>query len=208
MHADSRKYTAFSTIEGHYEFTRMPFGLVNAPAVFQSCMNEMLKQMPPGEMVAYLDDVVIPSATYAEGLERVERFLAILAKTGLTLRLDKCEFLQTRIKFLGHHVSRDGVEPGETKVNAIREFETPTDVHAVRRFLGLTGFFRRFVRDYANITRPLTMLTKTVDDGRRSSVRVDGRAASSVRQAEGVSVRRSSVVSLRHEAPARNPHGR
>lgn len=159
---ESRKYTAFHTHDGHYEFARMPFGLVNAPSVFQACMNEVQKAMQPGKTVVYLDDVVIPSSGIEQGVERLRRFLNALIAAGLTLRLDKCVFLAERIKFLGHNVSRSGIEPGEQKVCAIREFVPPKDVHEVRRFLGLTGFFRKFVPNYARTAKPLTELLKTV----------------------------------------------
>lgn len=158
---ESQKFTAFVTSDGHYEYKRMPFGLVNAAAVFQTLMEEIVTMMPAGELVAYLDDTVIPSATIEEGLERLERFLQILAKVGLTLRRDKCVFLQERIKFLGHTVTCGGVEPGDDKVAAIRNFEVPKNVHDVRRFLGLTGFFRKFVQHHAVIARPLNDLLKS-----------------------------------------------
>lgn len=158
---NSQKYTAFVTHEGHYQFTRMPFGLVNAPSVFQSLMNDLISSLPPGEVVAYLDDTVIPSTTIKEGLERLERFLQALAKVGLTLRMDKCVFLRERIKFLGHSVSIDGIQPGDNKVNAIKDFPAPQNIHEVRRFIGLTGFFRKFVENYSAISRPLTDLLKT-----------------------------------------------
>lgn len=163
VHNDSRKYTAFDTHEGHYEFTRMPFGLVNAPGVFQECINSLLARVPKGEAIAYLDDVVVPSATIEEGVQRLQRLFKAIEEVGLTLRMDKCVFLSERIKFLGHNVSSEGIEPGDGKVAAIRDFPPPTNIHEVRRFLGLTGFFRKFVQNYARIAKPLTELTKTVD---------------------------------------------
>lgn len=163
VHEESRKYTAFDTHEGHYQFTRMPFGLVNAPSVFQACMNNLVKNVPTGEAIAYLDDVVIPSATIEEGVNRLRRFLIAVQEAGLTLRMSKCVFLAERIKFLGHNVSEDGINPGDDKVLAIRNFPQPTNIHEVRRFLGLTGFFRKFVPNYSSISKPITELTKTVN---------------------------------------------
>lgn len=116
----------------------MPFGLVNAPSVFQACMNEMARTLPPGEIISYLDDTIIPSRTVEEGLQRLERFLQALEKVGMRLRLDKCHFIAERTKFLGHIISKNSIQPGDAKVAAIREFEQPKDVHKVRRFLGLT----------------------------------------------------------------------
>lgn len=164
VHPDSRKFTAFDTHEGHYEFARMPFGLVNAPSVFQACIIELVNRVPAGEAVAYMDDIVIPSASIEQGLDRLRRFLMAVADVGLTLRKEKCVFLAERIKFLGHNISKKGIEPGDKKTAAISEFPQPTNAHEVRRFLGLTGYFRKFVKDYARISRPLTDLTKTVGD--------------------------------------------
>lgn len=163
IHPDSRHYTAFNTHEGHYEFARMPFGLVNAPSVFQACIDNLVRMVPPGEAVAYLDDIVIPSATIQEGIHRLHRFLEAITDTGMTLRMEKCVFLSERIKFLGHNISEQGVAPGDNKVAAIRDFPVPTDVHGVRRFIGLTGFFRKFVKEYARISKPLTELLKTTN---------------------------------------------
>lgn len=163
---ESKKFTAFVTSDGHYEFNRMPFGLVNAPAVFQATMNRVISFMKPGEVLAYLDDVIIPSKTVDEGLDRIKRFLDILKKCGLTLRLAKCSFLAEKISYLGHIVTRDGILPGEEKVKAIRNFKVPTNVTEVRRFLGLTNFFRKFVKDYAAITKPLAMLTRKSEENK------------------------------------------
>lgn len=158
---ESRKFTAFHTHEGHFEFARMPFGLVNAPSVFQACMTVVQQAMKSGETVIYLDDVVIPSHSIEEGIERLRRFLDALTTAGLTLRLDKCVFLAERITFMGHNISREGNQPGEIKAEAIREFAVPKDIHEVRRFLGRTGFFRKFVPNYAHISKPITELLKT-----------------------------------------------
>lgn len=163
IHPDARKYTAFDTHDGHFEFTRMPFGLVNAPSVFQAAINELIKRVPVGEAIAFMDDIVIPSCGVQQGVERLRRFLEAVTEAGLTLRMEKCVFLAERIKFCGHHVSQKGIEPGESKVAAISDFPEPANVHEVRRFLGLTGYFRKFVKDYARISQPLTELLRTVN---------------------------------------------
>lgn len=164
IHPDSQKYTLFDTHEGHYEFKRMPFGLVNAPSVFQSCINELIKKLPTDEAMAYQDDVIIPSRIIDEGIDRIRRLLEVVKQSGLTLRTSKCVFLAERVKFLGHKVSHDTIEPGDDKVAAIRDFPAPTSPQEVRRFLGLTGFFRKFVQNYARISKPLTELLKTVNN--------------------------------------------
>jgi len=141
----------------------MPFGLVNAPAVFQAVMNKIVKRMEPGEVLAYLDDVIVPSKSFDEGIQRLKKFFRILKESGLTLRYDKCKFLQSEITFLGHIVNKDGITPGENNVSAIKNFKVPNNVKDVRRLFGLTGFFRKFVENYSLITRPLTRLLRKSD---------------------------------------------
>jgi len=126
----------------------MPFGLVNAPGVFQAVMNKVVKRMKPGEVLAYLDDVIVPSKTFDEGTQRLEKFFRTLKESGLTIRYDKCKFLQSEITFLGHIVNKDGITPGENKVSAFKNFKVPNNVKDVRRFL---------------ITRPLTRLLRKSD---------------------------------------------
>lgn len=157
----SKKYTAFITNDGHYEFNRMPFGLVNAPSVFQSVINGLMQQLDRGLAVPYLDDIIIPSIDIAQGITRLRKFLKALKTTGLTLRLSKCKFLAEEVTFLGHRINKDGMIPGDVKTAAIRMFPTPTNLHELRQFLGLTGFFRKFVANYADITHPFRPLLKT-----------------------------------------------
>lgn len=159
----SRRYTAFVTHDGHFEYNRMPFGLVNAPAVFQNAMDNLCSKMPSGEILVYLDDIVIPSKTVNEGLSRLDRFLTLAAESGLTLRFDKCQFLAMTIEYLGYIIDENGIIPGNEKTSAIKNYRTPTSVTEVRRFLGLTGFFRKFVPGYSLITRPLTKLLRKTE---------------------------------------------
>lgn len=99
----SRKFTGFVSNYGHYEFNRMPFGLVNAPSVFQEAMNKIGNQLKPGEAIPYLDDIIIPNVDLEQGLERLKQFLTILSRSGLALRNSKCKFLAEEITFLGSH---------------------------------------------------------------------------------------------------------
>lgn len=157
----SKSYTAFVTHEGHYEFNRMPFGLVNAPSVFQTAINSVIQQLGRGEAVAYLDDVIIPSVDVDEGIRCLRKFLTALKLAGFTLRLSKCKFLADEVTFLGHRFNKDGMMPGDIKTAAIRMFPVPTNIHELRQFLGLTGFFRKFVSNYSTITLPFRPLLKT-----------------------------------------------
>lgn len=153
-------YTAFITHDGLYEFTSMPFGLVNAPSIFQKLMNTIVRKMKPVKIVCYMDDVVIPSETFEEGVEKLETFLKILKDANLTLNLRKCVFFKKEIEFLGHLVKDGTIQPGKTKTMAVEKFETPENEHEVRQFIGLTSYFRKFIENYSLIALPLTNLTK------------------------------------------------
>lgn len=149
----SRSKTAFVTPDGQYEYNRMPFGLVNAPSVFQRTIHKILKEAQIKYAVVYMDDILIPSKDFREGIQRLGEVL--------TLKLSKCYFFLNVIDFLGFEVSANGIRPGsKEKTEAVSKFPTPTNQHELRQFLGLSGFFRRFIQGYVTITAPLTDLLK------------------------------------------------
>ncbi|KAK9727837.1 Reverse transcriptase (RNA-dependent DNA polymerase) [Popillia japonica] len=157
--ADEHKHkTAFVTPDGTYEFTKMPFGLVNGPAIFQRLINSVLGSLRFTVAMAYMDDVLIPSSSVEEGLANLEQILAVFRRANLKLNLKKCYFLYENIDYLGFQISAKGIRPGERKAKCVLQFPVPTNVRGVRQFLGLTGFFRRFIKDYAKISKPLTKL--------------------------------------------------
>lgn len=160
MANESKHLTGFVTPDGHYEFKRMPFGLANAPAVFQRMINKILGNKRFEYALAYLDDVLIPSKTVNEMFFRLEDVLKLFRQYGLTLKLSKCRFFDNTVNYLGYDVSSQGIQPGVTKVLAVKEFPKPRNVHEVRQFLGLTGYFRKFIKGYGEIARPLTSLLK------------------------------------------------
>lgn len=159
MCENSKRYTAFATPDGLFEFERMPFGLANAPSVFQRIINSMLKGKQ-NLALAYMDDLLVTSQTIEEGLDKLERVFQLLRSAQLKLNIKKCDFFQTRINYLGYEISADGIRPGVAKIQAVIDFPIPKNVHEVRQFVGLTSYFRRFIHNFSVIAKPLTNLTK------------------------------------------------
>lgn len=157
----SRKYTAFIVPDGHYEFCRVPFGLCNSPAVFQRFINTTFKELiREGIALAYMDDLIVPSLDLNDGLDRLRKVLNVTSRSGLNINWKKCNFLQTKVEFLGHQIEDGCVRPSSGKVDAVRRFPDPVNVRQVQSFLGLSGYFRKFVPGYSKIARPLTNLLK------------------------------------------------
>lgn len=158
----SRKYTAFVTPDGQYQYKRVPFGLSNAVSVFGRVMSKIVQPLRDQGISFYMDDVVIATETEEENLQLLERFLVEVSKSGMTLKVDKCEFFKKSVVYLGHVIAEGCVAPGEAKTEAVENFPVPKDARNVRQFLGLTGYFRRFVQNYGQIAAPLTRLTGKV----------------------------------------------
>ena len=143
MDEESRQYTAFMVGSmGMYEFLRMPYGLCNAPATFQCLMQNCLGELNLMYALIYLDDVIVYSKTV------LERFM----EHGLKLKPSKCNFFRTEISYLVHKVSAAGMEPDTDGLKGITEIAPPATYTQVRKFLGATGYFRRFIKGYARIT--------------------------------------------------------
>lgn len=153
-----REKTAFTTPLGLYEFDRMPFGLCNAPATFQRLMQQCLRGQIAESLLVYLDDIIVYSPDFSAHLQHLDHVFQRLWQHGLKLRLDKCKLLQNEVKFLGHVVDQNGVRPDPGKVSSVMDWPVPSTVRQVRAFLGLAGYYRRFVAGFAKIARPLNSL--------------------------------------------------
>ena len=152
--------TAFKTRYGHYEFTVMPFGLTNAPAAFMALMNNIFSAYLDQFVIIFIDDILVYSEDEEQHAEHLRIVLQTLREHRLYAKFSKCEFWLRKVSFLGHIVSSEGISVDPTKVEAISTRAIPRNASEVRSFLGLAGYYRRFVRDFSKIARPLTQLTR------------------------------------------------
>eukprot|EP00731_Ephydatia_muelleri_P003135 Em0001g3135a len=159
MSAESRKKTSFVTPFGQFEFNVMPFGLHGAPSTFQRMMDQVLQGLETWS-AAYIDDVVVQGATWSEHNTALAAVLKRLQEAGLTAKPSKCHFGMDECTYLGHIVGNGHVRPEKGKVAAVEAFPVPKTKKDVRAFLGLTGYYRKFIPEYATIAAPLTELTK------------------------------------------------
>ena len=163
VHIDEadREKTAFSCHSGTYHFKRLPFGLCNAPATFSRLVMKALMGLDRKYYAPFLDDVAIFSKSNTEHLEHLCKVLNAQRNAGLTLQPKKCQFFRNKIDFLGHTISRKGIETNKEFVSVIESWPIPTNISDLRTFLGKTGYYRKFIKDYAKIACPLlNMITK------------------------------------------------
>ncbi|KAL5827324.1 hypothetical protein ACOSQ4_019121 [Xanthoceras sorbifolium] len=152
--------TAFRTHSGLYEYLVMPFGLCNAPSTFQATMNEIFRPHLRKFVLVFFDDILVYSRTMEEHLSHLEAVLEILGQHQFYIKMSKCEFVKEELEYLGHFISINGVRVDPRKIEAMVDWPLPKDVSALRGFLGLTGYYRRFVRHYGLIAKPLTGMLK------------------------------------------------
>jgi transposase InsO family protein len=161
MDPTSEEYTTFRTRYGAYKCKVLPFGLTNGPATYQRYMNDVLFDYLDDFCTAYLDDILIYSDNELEHTAHVHKVLQRLSEAGLQADLKKCEFNVKRTKYLGFIISTNGIEVDPDKISVVKEWQYPTTVKGVQSFLGFCNFYRRFIRDYGIIARPLVNLTRT-----------------------------------------------
>ncbi|PKU70170.1 RNA-directed DNA polymerase [Dendrobium catenatum] len=152
--------TAFGIRYGHYEFLVMPFGLTNAPAIFMYMMNRIFRPYLDQFVIVFIDDILIYSKNDKDHADHLKIVLNLLRQHKLFAKYSKCEFWLKKISFLGHIVSREGISVDPEKIKAVVDWPRPTNVADVRSFLGLAGYYRRFVKGFSQIALPLSKLTR------------------------------------------------
>jgi hypothetical protein len=160
VHEADREKTAFVTSDGLYEYTRLSFGLANAPAFFQRVMNACMAGLAWSTVLIYLDDLIVPGSSFEDHLLKLRRVFYRVRKHGLTLQPPKCYFGYYEVKVLGHIVSADGVKTDPEKVKAVQAIPSPRNAGQARRFIGMASYYRRFIKDFSIIARPLIDLWK------------------------------------------------
>jgi hypothetical protein len=167
MGESSIQKTAFNTIFGKYEFLSMPFGLANAPATFQTLINSVLAPYLGRFCVVYLDNILVFSRTWEEHKEHIRTILAALQRNKLFAKGSKYMFGKRELEFCGHIIGRGYARPMPAKIEVIREWPRPKNVHDVRAFLGLATYYQKYVQDFAKIAAPLHELLKEKDESLR-----------------------------------------
>ncbi|GJX38275.1 putative nucleotidyltransferase, ribonuclease H [Tanacetum coccineum] len=152
--------TVFRTRYGHYEFQVMPFGLTNAPAVFMDLMNHVCKSYLDKFVIVFIDDILIYSRNKEEHTNHLRIILELLKKDKLYAKFSKCDFWISIVQFLGHVIDSQGIHVDPAKIEAVKNWASPTTPTEVHQFLGLAGYYRRFIKDFSKIAKPLTELTQ------------------------------------------------
>ena len=160
LNEENKPKTAFIKPDWLYELNVMPFGLTNAPATFQRCMDVVLSGLKYNSLLVYLDDILVYSSTFEEHLNRLEANFIRLQQVNLKLNHVKCTFILPKITYLGFVTDQNGQRPDPDKLLAIKDFPKPTNITGIRFFVSLCSYYRKFVKDFAKIAKPLTMLTK------------------------------------------------
>ncbi len=152
--------TAFSTTSRHYEYLVMPSGLVNSPSVFQAFVNDVFRDMLNRWVIVYIDDILIYSDSYEGHVKQVRSVLHRLLTHQLYAKIEKCEFHQTSVSFIGYMISSGGVAMEDKKVQAVIDWPQPVTLKELQRFLGFANFYRRFIRNFSTVAAPMTSMLK------------------------------------------------
>ncbi|GJX30249.1 putative reverse transcriptase domain-containing protein [Tanacetum coccineum] len=160
VHEDDIPKTAFRTRYGHFEFTVMPFSLTNAPEIFMDLMNRVCRPYLDKFVIVFIDDILIYSKTQEEHVEHLRLVLELLKKEKLYAKFSKCEFWLREVQFLRHVINGNGIHVDPSKIEAVKNWKAPRTPTEVRSFLGLAGYYRRFIENFSKIAKSLTILTQ------------------------------------------------
>jgi hypothetical protein len=160
MHPEDNHKTAFRTHRGHFEFLVMPFGLTNAPSTFQALMNDVLQPFLRKFVLVFFDDILMFSRSWSEHLQHGKLVFQTLRENKLALKQAKCSFGAEKVAYLGHIISAAGVAMDPSKVEAVEAWPLPRTLRALCGFLGLAGYYRKFIAGYGVVATPLTALLK------------------------------------------------
>lgn len=154
-----RDKTAFATSRGKFRFKVLPFGLCNAPSTFQRLMDQTLRRLLQNNCLAYLDDIIIYSETFEDHLIHLRQVFERLKKANLKLKQKKCSIRRKQFRYLGRLVSEAGLEPDKDNISKVLQFLEPADKKTLKSFLGMTGYYRKFIPGYSEMAHPLIKLT-------------------------------------------------
>lgn len=157
---ESKKYTAFSTKQGHFEFNRLPIGLSISPNSFQRMMSIALSGLPPQCAFLYIDDIIVIGCSINHHFLNLREVFQCLRKFNLKLNPSKCHFFKGEVTYLGHQISKMGIQPEKTKYSIIKKYPTPNNSDETRRFVAFCNYYRRFIPNFANICNPLNRLLR------------------------------------------------
>ena len=157
---DARVKSVFTTYNGLYKFTRMPFGLCNVPATFHRVMQAVLVGLEGESVIVYLDDILVASKSFSQHMKQLKAVVECLRAAGLRLKPGKCVFLRDKVTYLGHVISAKGIQPDPAKTRKDESSPLPTNITEVRQVIGLASYYRRFIPDFASVTAPLHALTR------------------------------------------------
>ncbi|CAK1577892.1 unnamed protein product [Parnassius mnemosyne] len=152
--------TVFNVEHGHFEFLRMPMGLKNSPSTFQRVMDNVLRGLQNHICLVYLDDIIVFSTSLQEHMVNLDKVFSRFRESNLKVQPDKSEFLKHETAYLGHIITRDGIKPNPDKISAVQKYPIPKNPKEIKQFLGLLCYNRKFIPDFARITKPLTQCLK------------------------------------------------
>ena len=152
----SQEYLTINTHKGLCRYTRLPFGVSSAPSIFQATMDQILQGV--NNTICYLDDILVTGKNETEHIETLEEVLQRLQHHGVKIRLDKCQFLQKSVEYLGHRIDASGLHPTEAKVKAIVDAPTPKNLSELKSYLGLLNYYGRFLPNLSSMIQPLNQL--------------------------------------------------